>query len=66
MLVCPEHWSEEVAAAVLQVTEEIGAVATVGEFWLTGDMSERARRELSGAGRQAVTGAREQLTSPEG
>ncbi len=59
-------WSEKVAAAVLQVAEEIGAASTVRELWLTGDVSDRARSELSGAGWQVVTGANERLAPPGG
>lgn len=58
-------WSEKVAAAALQVAEEIGDGAAAREFWLTGDMSERARNELSAAGWRVVTGAKERLAPPQ-
>jgi hypothetical protein len=60
-------WSEKVAAAAQQVAEEAGGAAMAREFWLTGIVSERARRELRETGWQIVTGAKEQLIpSPEG
>jgi hypothetical protein len=59
-------WSEKVAAAAQQVAEETGGTAPAREFWITGNVSERARRELRKTGWQLFTRAKEQLIPPEG